>query len=515
MSEVQPQRRPSKDEPAFPSRGVIAGIIFLGFVLRTKDLLGGRSLWLDEAKLALNLARLDFVALLKPLHDNQAAPIGFLWMEKLSAMALGNSEFAFRLPVYLASIAALPLLYLVARPILGRLGAAIALFLVAFSPVVVEYATEFKQYGVEMLVTLLVLLAGDFYLRRQGDLSSLIVLGFTGVAMLAFSFPAAFVIGGVGLVLLCSEARAGRWSAVIRLAVVGAVVASAGLATYVFFVRPLHVNSSLMEFHEGRFLSFPPKSADDLEDSFRLVLKLFDTPLGLKSYGLAALLFAIGLVAQWRRGNRVWAGILFLPPFLTACAAALNRYPFSDRFVLFLAPILALGVAAGFEALLRSTDRRLVYTGRILAVIVFGVAIVRNVTERNFWLPREREELRPVLEYMQSRLEPGDAIYVFKGAIPAFAFYAEWAKNPIDVEGHTLIAGSGGNFFHEFDALAGLPRVWTVFSHLKREGGKGEANAVAQLNRLGRQLDQSIETGASVYLFDLSASGSGERPSAP
>ena len=41
-----------------------------------------RSLWYDEAALALNLARRGYLALLAPLDNLQTAPPLFLWIER-------------------------------------------------------------------------------------------------------------------------------------------------------------------------------------------------------------------------------------------------------------------------------------------------------------------------------------------------------------------------------------------------------------------------------------------------
>ena len=57
-------------------------IILFGTLLRLTQYLSNRSLWLDEAFLALNIVNRSFLQLLKPLDNNQGAPIGFLMLEK-------------------------------------------------------------------------------------------------------------------------------------------------------------------------------------------------------------------------------------------------------------------------------------------------------------------------------------------------------------------------------------------------------------------------------------------------
>ena len=57
-------------------------IILFGTLLRLTQYLSNRSLWLDEANLALNIVNRSFLQLLKPLDNNQGAPIGFLMLER-------------------------------------------------------------------------------------------------------------------------------------------------------------------------------------------------------------------------------------------------------------------------------------------------------------------------------------------------------------------------------------------------------------------------------------------------
>jgi hypothetical protein len=56
-------------------------IIGFGAVLRVLQYLYNRSLWNDEAGLALNIVGRSFAGLLQPLSYGQAAPFGFLVVE--------------------------------------------------------------------------------------------------------------------------------------------------------------------------------------------------------------------------------------------------------------------------------------------------------------------------------------------------------------------------------------------------------------------------------------------------
>ena len=121
-------------------------LIVVGTILRVRQYLFNRSLWMDEAFLSSNIVPRSYGALLEPLNDDQGAPIGFLLIEKLATAAFGNSEYALRLVPLLAGIAALPLFYLAARRIVGRTAALTGLGLLAFSRPGIYYSTEVKRY---------------------------------------------------------------------------------------------------------------------------------------------------------------------------------------------------------------------------------------------------------------------------------------------------------------------------------------------------------------------------------
>ena len=65
-------------------------IIVFGIVVRLVQYLSNRSLWADEAALALNIVNRSYSELGQPLDYDQAAPIGFLWLEKLAIDIFGN-----------------------------------------------------------------------------------------------------------------------------------------------------------------------------------------------------------------------------------------------------------------------------------------------------------------------------------------------------------------------------------------------------------------------------------------
>ncbi|MDK1118006.1 MAG: glycosyltransferase family 39 protein [Anaerolineae bacterium] len=136
-----------------PQQYFVAVLLFLGIILRLRQYLTGRSLWLDEAMLALNIVNRDFVDLFQPLDYDQGAPIGFLLIEKILNVLFGDHEFVFRLFPLVTGIAALIIFYLLLRHVTSGLSLLVGLTLFAFGPELIYYSSEVKQYIVDVLVT--------------------------------------------------------------------------------------------------------------------------------------------------------------------------------------------------------------------------------------------------------------------------------------------------------------------------------------------------------------------------
>src|SRR5688500_9732578 len=82
-----------------------------------------RSLWTDEATLALNIATRPFGELLTPLDYHQTAPVGYLWAARAATGLFGVSEHSLRLVPLLAGCALLVVVWRLAEWLLGPRGA--------------------------------------------------------------------------------------------------------------------------------------------------------------------------------------------------------------------------------------------------------------------------------------------------------------------------------------------------------------------------------------------------------
>src|SRR4051812_30276845 len=432
---VVPHAAPAPTRGRFAGAVLVVALVTLGIGLRAIPLVQNRNLWIDEAMLALNLVNRTPAQLLQPLDWNQGAPAGFLLLTKLAIEAVGPSEMGLRLVAFLGSALGLVAFAWLARQLLPRPAATFGLALFAVSPYLVSYAAECKQYATDAAVTVGLFAAAAGLLLGERGTRRWVVLGLAGAAAVWCSHPAAFVLGGIGTALLAEAALSrDRLRFLAACGTVGCWLASFA-ACYVLFLRQLGTNQYLLDYWAGHFLALPPTGIGDAAWLLDHFFAFFQFPGGLggtevKAGGIAAVLFLVGVYGFWK-DRWPLAVALVLPAAFALLASGLHKYPFSGRLLLFLVPLMLLGVARGAWAV----GSALWSAQPVAAALLLGVLTVAPVIEtwQEFRRPTRYEQLAPVLAQLRERWQPGDHIYLYYGAMPAFAFYTRENPFPFDV----------------------------------------------------------------------------------
>ena len=147
----------------------IWAFVGLGVVLRIARYAMDYPLWWDEAFVAVNLIRRDYLALLRPLDYGQVCPILFLWAELTVVKLLGFSEWSLRLfPLTCGILSVFLFRYLASRVVQGvPLLLATAIFAVAYHPM--RHAADVKPYASDLVAALaLMAVAFDWWRAPSG-----------------------------------------------------------------------------------------------------------------------------------------------------------------------------------------------------------------------------------------------------------------------------------------------------------------------------------------------------------
>ena len=515
--------RPLRLEMARWVPGATVAFLFLGVLLRFRQYLFDRSLWYDETLIALNIIARPIPRLIPPLDNHQGAPLGFLALEKAAVLAFGTNEYALRLVPLVAGVAALVLLYLLVRRILPPVATLASVGLFALSSQQIGYSTELKQYSMDAAVALLVMFVaiGRWPAGRRRDLMLLTVIG---AAAVWFSYPAAFVLAGIGIALALAAAVTREWQRLAKLALVGIVWGLSFAACYWITLRPVASDTLLSDIWSEAFLPWPV-SYWTMDWTLSRMFGIFHQPVGMTLSGLGAFVFLLGMIR--RDGDWPINRWLLVSPLLVAfAAAAVHRYPFDGRFLNFAVPLVLVVVGAGVAYIADATWR----TGPAIVYSLLALLFLHPLwTDAYDTLrPQGNEEIRPVLDYVRQHQQPGDSLYLYWRAEPAFAYYSDqwghdarlesgkllqrhWntdATGPGDLDTLETVGASGrtARFERELELYRGQSRVWVVFYHVKVQDGRSEEQWFReQLQHMGRERDHVSMPGASAYLYDLSA----------
>jgi hypothetical protein len=533
-------------------------VIAFGVVLRAAQFLFNPALFVDEAALALNIINRTFAGLVQPLDSNQAAPLGFLMLEKMAQLAFGNGEYALRLFPFLFSVASLFLFYRAARRCLTSWAVPIALVFFVASGHVIYYAAQIKQYSSDVAITLLITLIGLYVSAKELTARRMTLLASVGAVVVWFSHPSVFVLAGAGTTLAIAALRNKDWARFWKLASCYAVWLASFAAFFIVSLRSLSGNQTLESSWErkGTFMPFPPHSISDIEWFFSAFFKMFSNPLGLPFPIAAGVVFIIGCAALLRKKTQLL--MLISPVLFTLLASAAHKYPFGRRLLLFLIPLLLIVIAAGIEylmdkrrrysmllalaitnvavfellsgdALSLSRKRLLFFVALSIVMIVAAGAAYILSKQHSFTAlaggfvaalllfqpvagatnhmlhPRSRHDVRLIMAYVRDNRQPGDVIYVYHHQRESFQYYApSYGFNPneyvlgIDARDETKRRANWDRYQQDLDQLRGNSRAWILFSHVRKiQNIREDEFMVRYLNRIGAKLDEFIPNEGS------------------
>ncbi|MBV6397619.1 MAG: hypothetical protein HFACDABA_03233 [Anaerolineales bacterium] len=477
------------------------GLVLVGFILRLRQYLANRSLWLDEAMLTNNILSRNFGGLFQQLDNNQGAPIGFLLAQKFITLVIGDSEYALRLIPLIAGILSLALMFALTRKISNAVAGNLALGFFAVAPSLVYYSSEVKQYSSDAAIALALSLLYIKYVQAEIKLRGAILIALAGALAVWFSHPAFFTVGALGFALFLPSVFAKNKNRIVTLIVIAVAWLLNLSALYALNLRQLSTHQFFLDYWRAGFMphdsSAPSWLAYSLQGPFHDLLDL------QTNYIFAVLLFLIGWIGLTRRNPR-FGFFLLAVFFLALLAAFLTLYPFAGRMILFLAPLLILLLAEGIESIASLFTRSAVIAwtvGILLAVYLLYSPLAVSV--ENFIAPKYQEHIRPTMEYLRDFRKPGDLIYVYYWAEHAVRYYAP--KYGMDMPAFTLGADHHEDpmvYLSDLEALRGHGRVWILFSHVYENGDFNERDFIlGLLDSMGEQLRQFREPGTSVYLY--------------
>ncbi|MBP9855114.1 MAG: hypothetical protein KBD53_09645 [Candidatus Omnitrophica bacterium] len=403
----------------FYSPAVNWSIILFGIVLRLRHYFENRSLWLDEAYVALNILYTPFQKILynQPIIVEQpASPLGFSILVKSFSMLLGGQELVLRLFPFLASLASIYLFYHLIRRVLSAPVIPIALFFFASCDALIHYGAELKPYATDAFFTLLLYVMYSWVSRNPEDCKKYLCMGLLGWVVIWFSFPGIILLASLGIVMFFQVSSKLR---VYLLLIYIFWMMNVGLI-YKVLIAPMWGSHYIMGTNAQFYIPAPVWTHDGfswLIDSWK---GMFIYPLGQSTVFLSGMLMLLGIISFWR-SHRAWCFAFLLPLFFALVAACLKKYPFFGRHLLFLVPILIIFIGQGVYRVI-SFPKKLNFLVGILLLSYLNFFPVK-ATAQHVIDGYDVEQNRQVMTYLMKNYQEGDPIFYNTSTQYMFMYY--------------------------------------------------------------------------------------------
>lgn len=484
-----------------------AAVVALGAAIRVRQWAGARSLWLDEAMVALNVLDLGFRDLAGELRFNQGAPAGWLWAERAMYLAFGPEERPLRVVPLITGVAALVVFWVLARRVVGPSRAPLAVAVAALSPHLVRYSNEVKQYQTDVLAYVTIVLVAVLVAEAAPGTARwrrlVVAWAVVGAGAVWVSHPAVLMLAPAAVLVAVPMLRRRDWWS---LAVWGSACAAWSLSWAVHYqvsLRPLSENPGFRTYWQRAFPDEGLAVGSVASWLGRLAGDLVDDPLGFGPVALA--LVAIGLGAVLLVASRPLPGLIALAPLPVFLAvAATSRYPLFERLALALVPMAALCLAALWPS---GLDRR--RPGAMVAGLA-AAALVLVVAVPPMWrtLPQlvtrhEVQELRAPLEALRDERRDGDLVLATVGSQHAANYYGRVLG--LQTNG-VFLPGAPDSPCDDLTTLANAgadrTRTWLVVSHRLGMTWAQERDLISRFGLVAGLRARHVDQDAGVWLFD-------------
>lgn len=483
---------------------IIHAILLLGVTLSLVQFIYNRSLWFDEAMLALNIINKSGVELLKPLDYNQVAPILFLQLEKLFSILLPNSEYGLRLFPLLCFWFSLYLFYRILRLTFNNPYTIIfSLSLFVFNSTLIYYSSEVKQYMSDVLV-----LTSIYYFILKSykkEENKYYLLGIIGSVSILLSNVAPIILFSGGLYLfydyLINQRIYFKYIAGVYF-----VWVITFLLYYYYFIHG-HTARDIMISYWSNVDAFMPHNPINIDFYKFLRSKLgmiFSSllPFGVGGRHFLRVLFLIGSVTLFIKRKTGVLILTLIPIILHLLLSALKLYPFDLRLILYTCSIIIIITSFGFDYITNFIFTYLKIERFRLLSILIPVSLLFTFYIIGF--PIKREEIKKSINYIQQHINKNDKIYVYYGAAYAFKYYnyIQFINTSASIVKGSKNIKNKEKYINELKNLKG--RIWLLFAHAHIWDDDEETYIVRQLDSLGyNKIETFITDGSSTYLYDF------------
>jgi hypothetical protein len=395
-----------------------------------------RPLWLDEEMLAINVRERGLLDLGGRLSLGQAAPYGWLVLERLAYATFGSGERSMRVLPLAFGLAAIAAAVWIGHRWMRSISACALVLTIGVAQWLTYSYVELKHYSADVCFGLLLPALAAWSLETDR------ILVWWLVAALAqfVANGAIFVAPACALLIVIATWRDRSTRAAMVAAAPGVIWLALFAVNYVLALRPAQTSPFLQTFWQ---LEFPPREAGILGIIrwFGARLAPFATKPGGTDAGVLLWVAAAGGFAAACGGRRRLLALAFaLVPVSAMALSTAHVVPFFERLTLWVMPAMFVGVALlgdadpGWPTYLRGAA--------IAAALVIAADVVYVGLDDLRARPKEthhRLDDRSAVRWLAAREQPGDVWVTTRLALPAIWWYAP----DVRLEADTMPVASG------------------------------------------------------------------------
>ncbi len=333
-------------------------IIFFGIFVRTKVYLLNAPFWVDECMMSHSFIDRNIWGIFNPLDCGQKSPPLFLFCTFIIVKLFGFNEYSFRLIPFLSSISSLIAFYFLLKQFLkNKFCILLGLYLFAISVQSIYYAAEFKSYSLDILVCIILLLSYKYIHLKNLSFKKTILYTFISVIFVLFSYTAGIIIPAMLAAKCIEEKKISVNAVLILLGIIG---------IYIHFrLSDIYTNNFMKSFWFNDFFicSRIINSFSFLFNNYTFYFKI-----------CFPILFCIGFYTLYKEKNNYLFlfSFLFIIPVITSL---IKMYPFENRLVLYMLPILIILIVKSLESKVIKNDTARILIKEFVCILLFLLVI--------------------------------------------------------------------------------------------------------------------------------------------
>ncbi len=410
----------------------ILGIIFLlGISLRITVYLQNRSFFLDESNVCLIIAENSYSDFFGQLE--QFAPPFWLCTIKLFVDIFGHHEFSYRLFPLLLGCGSIFLFYWISRKLIQqKIPLLFIQLFFAFKIILVRYATETKQYGSDAFITLLLIYFALQLPKGKISTKNILLWMLLGGFSIWFSMPSIFILVGVGCWMLYQTFNAENAQAhptikkITPLFIIGGFwLLQFGIYFFIILFESIQA-PELQDYHQDYFLPLIPLDTASLQQWWRLHYDILLSTIGVTGIAIGTgILFLLNGCFYLLKNKKGFSLLFFIPLLTCWLASGLEKYALWPRLALFYMPISLLILGMGSDFIYTQSNPII----KKIFVLLFILVISHQWGYKYFSTPLEIDEIKPVLQFVQTNAQGEELLYLNQAAVSPFRFYTEYHKD--------------------------------------------------------------------------------------